>query len=291
MRHLLPALLLVAVAVGAGGGEPARTAPPRATSASALSPVQAVNELIAIPWKDKSKQQAQDAVRNLEQSLEDKKLVNEDGKKNGFKWDFSLRLNKVKASVDLSSPPAFTRASPTGFALEAPRGAGWDFALSADVKGNASVKLAGEKLFDWEPGFHFGLRFKDFKVVAETTLDNTTPNRPKVRKSTIKPRLTLVGAGFLPVSIPVSFTANTVGEKIVLRGHMTAFSLKEELADLDAKLTADLVVTILPRGQLDLIAPEPEPIDVDFDEIPLGKGFRTVKIEWSGEITVRMKKV
>lgn len=105
-------------------------------------------------------------------------------------------------------PPAFTRASPTGFALEAPRGAGWDFALSADVKGNASVKLG-----------------------------------------------------------------------------------KEELADLDAKLTADLVVTILPRGQLDLITTEPGPIDVDFDEIPVGKDFRTVMIEWSGALKIGMKKV
>lgn len=82
MRHLLPALLLVVVAVGAAGSEPARTAPPRATPASALSPVQALNELIATPWKDKSKQQAQDAVRNLEKSLEGPE-ARERGRKKG----------------------------------------------------------------------------------------------------------------------------------------------------------------------------------------------------------------
>lgn len=201
MRKLGPALLLAALLRIPAGSEAARTA--RSVPAVlAVGPLEAVNELIAVPWQDEAKQHAEEAEKSLEESLENKKLVDQDGEKGGFKWDLSLKLNDVKASIDLGSPPAFTRASPTGFTLEAPRGAGWDFALSGDVKGRASVKVDGEKVFSWSPGLHFGLRIENFKLVAETALDNTTPNRPKVGRSRVRPSPALVGAGFLPVSIP-----------------------------------------------------------------------------------------
>src|SRR3990170_725258 len=105
MRVLVPAVLLAAVAIGAVGDERASTAGLPATAA-ALTPLEAINELLAAPWPGKSKQQAEDAERDLEESLEGKKLVDKDGKKNGFEWDFRLTLENIKASVNLSSPPA-----------------------------------------------------------------------------------------------------------------------------------------------------------------------------------------
>lgn len=288
MRYLLPAILLAAVAIGAAGSEPGRTTPSQSSSASALSPLEAVNELLAVPWQGLAKQRAQDAEREIVAALDGRKLVDSDGSESGFKWKLSLTLKDVRASIDTRSPPAFTQASDKSLALELPRGAGWDVAISGDVKGRASVKTAGQTLFSWSPGLHLGLQIKNFKVVAQAALDTSRPNRPKLAGSTIRPSLTLAGGGFLPVSVPLSFTFQTEGEKLVLRGHMTGVALKEELSGLDAKLTADLVVSLLPRAVVDPFPVGPAGLDY---EIPLGEDGRTLRVELNGKLKVRLKKV
>lgn len=225
----------------------------------------------------------------MEEALEDRKIVNGDGKKSGLDWSFHLKLRNVKATFDLSAPPRFRSASRTGFVFELPGRKGWNFALASDVKGQASVKEGGTTLFSWSPSFHVGLRIDNLKVVAEAKLDSARPNRPKVVGSKIQPSLSLAGSGFLPVSVPISFTAKTTGEKIELRGHMTGVDLKDALGALDAKLTADLVISVLPRGLVDL---DPSGLfDFDFDDIPLGPDFRTLKIQLRGQLRVRLERV
>jgi hypothetical protein len=251
----------------------------------------AVNTLLATPWEVVAKQRARDAERDIETSLESRKLVKADGKKSGVKWNFGLTLKNVKASVDLDSPPALTKASSNAFTFAAPGGAGWNFSISGDVKGNAWVKVGGTKIFTWSPGLHFGLRIRKFKVVTSVTLDTSRPNRPKITTSEIQPSLQISGGGFLPVSIPISFTFSPEPDKLVMRGRMTGVDLKEKLSGLGAKLTADIVVSVLRRGEIDVMVPEPEPVDVDVDAIPLGRNFQTLKIEFNGRLRISLKKI
>lgn len=289
LRYLVPAVVFAVVTVSFGQTEPAATARPSA--AAALTPVEAVNKLLATAWAPLARQRAEDQEQALEKSLADWKLAGGDGKKSGFKWALSLKLKNVNASIDMSSPPAFVRASKAGFRFEQPRGAGFDFAISADVSGKASVKAGGTTIFSWSPGFHFGLRLEDFKVVAEATLNSTRPNRPTVVRATVRPSLALRGGGFLPVSLPISFTTETKGETIILRGTMTGVKLKEELSGLDARLTADLVISLLPRGFVDVNMPAPQAGGVDIDDIPIKGDFRTVKVEFSGRLKAGLKRV
>jgi hypothetical protein len=251
----------------------------------------AVNTLLAMPWEPVARQRAQDAERDIERLLENKKLVDAEGSESGAKWNFELKLKNVKASVDLSSPPALTNAASDAFTIATPRGGGWSFAISGDVKGNAWVKVGGQKIFTWSPGLHFGLRIRDFKIVTGVTLDVTRPNRPKIASAQIKPSFEIGGSGFLPVSIPVSFTVTPEADKLVMNGRMTGVDLKEELSGLGAKLTADVAISLLRRGQIDLIVPEPEPLDVDVDEIPLGDDFQTLKIEFKGQLRLRLDRI
>jgi len=72
---------------------------------------------------------------------------------------------------------------------------------------------------------------------------------------------------------------------------MTGVDLKQALEGLDAKLTADLVISILPQGFVDLSVPEPEPVDIDLDEVPVGKDLRTLKIEFSGTLRASLERV
>ena len=287
-RYLLAAAALAAATASLGQAEPAT--PAHAATAAVLPPLEAANKLLATAWGPVAKQRADDAEKELEKSLADSKLAAGDGRKSGFKWALSLRLKNVNASIDMKSPPAFVRASKAGFKLEQPRGTGFDFAISADVSGKASVKAGGTTLFSWSPGFHFGLRIENFKVVAETELDSTRPNRPTVMRATVRPSFALRGRGFLPVSLPVSFTAETRGETIILRGTMTSVGLKESLSELDAKLTADIVITLLPRGVIDLNAPEPQ-FGVDVDDVPIKGDFRAVKVEFNGRLKASLKRV
>ncbi len=93
------------------------------------------------------------------------------------------------------------------------------------------------------------------------------------------------------MSLPISFTTETKGETIILRGRMTAVKLKEELSDLDATLTADLVISLLPRGFIDVNTLEPQAGSVDVDDIPIKGDFRTVKVEFSGRLKASLKRV
>lgn len=288
LRHLLAATALAVVTVSFGKAEPAATA--RTSAAATLTPVDAANKLLATAWGPLAKQRAADQEHELEKSMEGSKLAGGDGSKNGFKWAFSLKLKNANAKINMSSPPAFVRASKAGFKFELPRGAGFDFALSADVSGKASVKAGGTTIFSWSPGFHFGLRIEDFKMVAEAALDSTRPNRPTVVRSSIQPSLKLRGGGLFPVSLPISFIAETRGETIILRGKMSSVKLKEALSGLDARLTADIVITLLPRGLIDLNAPEPQ-LPVDVDDAPIKGDFRTVKVELTGRLKASLKRV
>jgi hypothetical protein len=251
-----------------------------------------LNELLAVPWKEYAEQAARDAEQRIVQALEDRKLADTDGSEGAFKWDFKLRLNGIRASVALTSPPGFRQVSDQGFTFDAPRAGGWDFAISGHVRGSAAVKTGGTKIFSWSPGlFQFGLRIRNLRFVTEVRLDSSRPNRPTVVRAEIRPSLTLAGEGFLPVSIPISFQSEVKDGKIVLRGRMTGVDLRQALGQLDAKLTADLVISLLPHGILDLSVPEPEPVDIDFDEIPVGPDLRTLKIEFSGQLRVALENV
>lgn len=251
----------------------------------------AVNTLLAIPWEVVAQQRAEDAKRDIERSLENRKLVKASGEESGVEWNFKLTLKNVKANVDLSSPPALTKASAEAFSIAAPSGSGWSFSILGDVKGDASVKIGGNNVFSWSPGLHFGLSIRDFKIISDVTLDVTRQNRPKIVTAAIDPSFKIGGSGFLPVSIPISFTFTPHADKLVMSGHMTGVNLKEELSGLDAKLTADITISLLRRGQIELIVPEPEPVDIDIDEIPLGQNFQTLKIELKGDLRVSLERV
>jgi hypothetical protein len=288
VRVTVAAILVLAIAAGFGGSA-ARAHP---SAETALAPVEAINELLATAWGPLATQRAEDQERSLVQALEDWKLAGKADSKNGYKWSFSLKVKNAKASIDLSSPPAFAHASRDRFRFEQPRGAGFDLAVSGDVKGNAKVTLAGQKVFTWSPGLHFGLRVEDFKIVSEATLDNKRPNRPSIADLRIHPSLSLRGGGFLPVDLPISFTTETKGETIVLRGKLTAVKLKEELSGLGASLTGDLVVSLLPKGQavLDVGTTEPQ-LGVDVDDVPIRGDYRSVKIELNGKLELSLKRV
>src|SRR5581483_9557339 len=285
MKRAAIVATLLTVTLGGSAGQAAIR-----TTAAVLPPVDAVNALLGTAWGPIAKQRADDAVKSLEAALDDKKIAGDSGHKNGFKWSFSLKLEHPKVRFDAAAAPSFRAASRDGFTLELPRGPGFDISIAAAVDGHASVKAGNQTLFSWSPSLHFGLKIDDLKIVAETKLESSRPNRPTVVSSKVTPSVTLRGDGFLPVSLPIAFTAETEGELVVLRGHMTAVKLKEELSGLDAKLTADLAISLLPRGLLDAVAGESN-LGLDVDDIPIKGDLRPVKVELDGTLKAGLKKV
>lgn len=224
--------------------------PGTATGPAILSSLDAANELLAIPWQGLSKQQEQDAERNIRESLEGKRLAH-GGAKLSLKgnslaqWDFSLKMTNVGANLNFAAPPGFRSASLEGFVLEAPLGRSWEIALRGQIEGRAKVEAGGQKLLSWSPSlFPFGIRISNIQTRADVKLDPRDPERPRLVSATVTPRFSVGGEGFIPVSIPMSLQTEVSGGRLRMVGHFT--DLPVSLSPLDARLTGDFILTFEP---------------------------------------------
>lgn len=89
--------------------------------------IDATNALMACPWAGLSQYRVQESERNIQESLEGKRLVHGGGKlsvkgNSLAEWGVTLKMTNVRANLDFSAPPGFRSASPNGFVLEAPWG-------------------------------------------------------------------------------------------------------------------------------------------------------------------------
>ncbi|RPI63162.1 MAG: hypothetical protein EHM50_02770, partial [Lysobacterales bacterium] len=141
-----------------------------------LSPIDAVNYLLALPWQGLAAQTAADGAQAVDDALEDVYIARGTGEESGLAWSFSLRVNDADADIDLSSPPGFVAASEQGFEVGAPLTGTWRAGFSADVDGNATVKAGNVELFSWTPTiFGFGLGVRDLRMTAKVDLDPNVP--------------------------------------------------------------------------------------------------------------------
>ena len=218
----------------------------RVSGASASAAIAAVNELMALPWQNLSRQYEQDTIGNVRRSLEGVRIAHGSGKVQelGLEWRAVVDLEEVDARIHFSSPPAFREVSTSGFGLDLPRG-GWSFAVSGKLKGDAWVKELDQKIFSWSPSIPFGLRIEGFRVSARVDLDNSKGGRPMFLSASVTPRLTVGGHGAIPVAVPVSFQVVVESGKLFLRGRIASLGL--DLGPLDAKFTGDLTITFQPK--------------------------------------------
>jgi len=242
LRLVLAVLASAALSVGAAGAQGATTSGKR----TALTPLEATNELLAIPWRGLAVQRERDNERGMLATLADRTLVSKSGGPDRLRWSFSLKVRDGRADYDFASPPGFTSISPTQIGFAMPRTGGWRIAFGGRLKGNAKVKSYGQTLVSWSPSFQFGLDIRDIRI--RTTMDMTAGanGMPRLTRVEASPSLTLRGNGSLPFSIPISLSSRVEDGKINLSGDFASvgFSLPGALS---ATLTGTLTLT-LQRG-------------------------------------------
>jgi hypothetical protein len=292
------AFLLVGLVAAAAGSMPGRS---DVSQQRALAPLDAVNRLLAEPWNGGLRQQHEfETEESIERSLEGKELAGGGGSVGityrgvgvRARWDFGLRTKNVNAEVDLAAPPGFTSASPAGFAVDAPLGGFWNFGFTSDLEANASVRVAGNRIFSWSPSMGIGFRVSNFRISAATELDAWQPDRPLLVRATISPSLRIGGAGPIPNAIPVSFRTELARGRITLTGRVTNLSFA--LPGADARLTGELFLTLFPSQyvadlELDL---RQELLGVPVgDQINLSAAFQHARIGFRGELSVGIRYV
>lgn len=225
---------------------------PCAPAVKGLGPsLDAANELMALPWCGL----ASDFKRFGEQSTPPATLAENRGG-GDLHWDFALQTDGFSTLVDLAASPGFRAASFQSFVFEAPLDHYWNFAVRGNVKAHASVKeksvvrgvtVIDATYLDWSSTLPLGLRIDNFRLGASTflELDSAHPETPRLKNAVIQPQFRVVGEGIIPFSLTVQPTVEVSAGKIVLRGRVTNLSvgLKHEF---DARLTADIILTIFP---------------------------------------------
>ncbi len=315
-RHrsaLLPPAVLVAVlAVGALGPSPVparalRPAPvrrlPPATPVQGLgASVDAANALIALPWGGISRQYTQDALSGIHSSLEGSVLADGRGsvRQIGAKWGLRLSLADIGAQVDLAAPPGFRAASLTGpavdgspgFAVEAPLGRTWGFAVRGKIVTDPLVKIAGHKICCDKLRLPFGFGLSGFHLASAVKVDPAQADRPRFVSATLDPRFTMTGGGVFPVSIPVGLQVQVVNGQVRLVGHLTNLALG--IDGLKARMTGDLIVTLRPsqaRVDTDLSADQ-EVLGVPLEgRVSAHVPFTIVDVAFKGALSAELKRV
>lgn len=290
--------MLAALVAAAAGSVPGRS---DVRKQSALAPLDAVNKLLAEPWRGGLRQQHEfETEESIERSLEGKELAGGGGSVGisyrgvgvRARWDFGLRTKNVNAEVDLAAAPGFRSASLNGFALDAPLGGFWNFGFASDLEANASVRAAGNRIFSWSPSMRIGFRVSNFRISAATQLDATQPDRPLLVRATISPSLRFGGSGPFPNAIPVSFRTEIARGRVTLKGRVASLSLG--LAGIDARLSGELFLTLFPSQsvadlELDL---RQELLGVPVgDQINLSAAFQHAQIGFRGDLSVGIKYV
>jgi hypothetical protein len=299
----VPRIVAITTALLAGLVLGLPAAAPSGGRRTALTPVQAVNRLLAWPWQaGLSRQFETEGEQAAAQSLEGKDIVGGGGsvgityKGAGVraKWSFGLRAKDVHADVDVAAPPGFVNADPNGFDFAAPLNGGWGFALSGDLEQHARVKVGGTTIFSAEPPpVHFGLRVTNLRLKAGVQLSTAAgADRPQLVKATITPQLTVGGAGAIPVSIPIQLTAELGHGKLTLLAKTTDLSIG--LPDVSARLKGQLALSLLPSYAV-------EDVDVDLrqklfgtsqgDAINLSAAFQQAELSFTGALSVKLKYV
>jgi len=229
-----------------------RPAPPP-WSVPTRSAVEAVNELLALPWGGGlSEQYTEDAKESILKALEGHVLVDQEDKirdpvtNNTIgDWSFKLTVEDVSASIDMAAPPGFRDVSLSGFTIEVPHGGRWNFAIRGSLQARAKVKIGAEA--SWSPKIGFGLRVMDFQVTAGATLNAAEPNRPRLVNSSVKPELKVGGSGFIPISIPINPDVQ-LSEDGSLKLTYPITNLSLGLDPLSAHLDGELVIALIPQA-------------------------------------------
>ncbi|MGZ8701014.1 MAG: hypothetical protein ACXWZY_01840 [Gaiellaceae bacterium] len=278
--YLVGLALVLLLATAAAAPAPARE------GRTALTPLQATNQLMATPWANLGKQLELDAEHSLE-GLEGKTVAGSSGnigithKGVGVtaKWSFGVKVHQVKAQVDLSRPPGIIAASPSEIAFAGPRTGGWSFGIQAILEPDAWVKVAGVKIWDQDALVPFAIGIKNFRVVARGELDSAEPDRPRLVRATITPDLKLGGAGIFPGVIPVTFATKVDQGKVTMRASAIVLPLAE-FGFANARFNGVLTVVLRPSSFSHV---------VDTDAVQSTTEFMHVSVRLKGRLSAEIK--
>jgi hypothetical protein len=265
-----------------------------------LSPIDAVNYLLSLPWQGLVAQAEADADKAVNDVLEDFYLARGTGEENGVEWSLSLRVNDADADLDLS-PPGFVAASQNGFEIAAPLQGTWSASFDADVDGNATVSAGGVRLFTWTPTIlGFGLGVKDLKVTAKAGLDPNVEGPPALRQAETHVSARIHGTGALAFDLPLSLrpglrdgafvlTRDLANERVDLgEGLVGALTGEVELALLPVQPPGDdeIEPAESTRRQIATLVPPPED-----EQVPDSKPVLLARVTLRGQLGVELPQV
>ena len=298
---LIAAAAVLALLGGSAAARPSGTHVTAACVAGAGGAARtAANELLALPWRDLSKQYEHDTTTKIEQALEGNKFANRPRKGGDLEWQFYLKTEAVHSSADFSAPPGFSSVAPDCFAVGVPLSGAWSFSFASDVETRARVWYLGNRIFSSTPRLHLGFQVKRFRLAARAELDASNPARPLFRKAVLEPEIQIGGDGLIPTSLTINLeTVVKPNGRIEFVGRLTNADI--DLAGLGkASFDGELVLALRPSGftvgaEVDLehdVGSEVRRSEyVVGDTINVSAAFQDVDVTLKGDLAVSLKRI
>src|ERR1700728_723503 len=214
---------------------------------SQLGPLDAVNELLSLPWSGYIPAMAKAQAQALVNSLQGKVLAQNKGSINESNyWDFALTLTDVSAPIDLTSPPGFSRILPmskdAGFTLEAPLNGVWSLGFQGKWALSSKVVVAGEKVWSASAALPWNLTLS-IKIQATVRADGADPNWPIFTSVSVTPSLALQATEPIPLQVGTTFQVTVKPGLIQFKAPLTDLSVgigDEFSAGLDVTCVVDV---------------------------------------------------
>jgi hypothetical protein len=222
-----------------------------------LGPLDAINELFALPWSGYIPPFVAAHIDAIVSSLEGKVLAQDSHYiDSNTGWDFALTLKDVSVNIDLANPPGFSNILPLGkdggFTFEAPLKGVYTFGFKGNLELSSKIVAGGVNL--WNAGlsvFQWSL-ILSIKLQATVETREPTPNWPVFKRLTVTPTLGLEGSAPIPFAVGGGF-------QVTVQPGLIQF--KETLADvsvglgnsIDAGLAVKFVVDLIPSSTFDFL--------------------------------------
>ena len=247
------------------------------------------NEALVGDWRAISREFERAGEEAAAAQGEDQELVDAGGRDQGLRWSFSLKMKRPTVAFTLGAQPGLEALGPNSLSLGFPLHSGWKFKLSGKIKGKATVKAGGTKLFSWSPSLSYSLTLPRIHLLAGLDIDTSDPSHPVVRGRRLDGQGGLDGGGVFGALKPQMRFGQVDGAPALIWG----VSSKLGLPDLGAKLTGTMSLSFAPTPSSDFdLTPEADVGIAANDPFDISVGnWMQARLRFKGQISFKLEKV
>jgi hypothetical protein len=257
-------------------------------------PMEQVNELMALPWRDLAKQIAENANTEVNCVVSDEATFERTRTRKYLgikvKTHVKLKWDSGEFTSSIQSPPGYEHLSRSKVVIAAPLKGKWRAGVTTGFTSKFEIWVAGTKVFSDNPSITQTLELFDVKLRAEAKLKTVEADRPRLKSAKVTGRLGLRLRGLLNVTwgpknvtlkfVPPDRYQIKIPLDIGLGGTPVAGMPK-------AGFEGSVILDVQPEALAEVDLPEIG--DLDLGEISFR--YRIVAVKYEGSLKIRIARI